>query len=518
MIVPELAFVPALPWLLLVGSAAVLVTALVATWVMRRRIAHVRAEEMVFAAERAEAERRLQNERILAHEREIGRGEAAVRELRENVVRLENELRRLATHEAALEAENAQLESQLDGTAAELRALRPVLAHAENRGTELATRLEDIVRSHAEKEATFTAASEALRNEFRLLGHKIFEEHGHTFAEDSGRRLDGLLGPFREQIAEFKRRVEEVYHTDTRDRASLVTEVRNLQRASERINTEAGNLARALKGDKKLQGNWGELVLERVLDESGLRKGHEYDTQPGLHTDDGELKRPDVVVHLPDGKDVVVDSKVSLAAYEQALAAEDDTQREQLVRQHVNDLRAQVRRLAEQDYDRLKGVRSLDFVLLFVPVEPAFTLAMEREPGLFTEAFTRRIVIVSPTTLLMTLRIIHNVWRVDKQNRHAEEIARRAGALYDKLRIAMDDMTRLGVALRTADATYRDAMRKLATGRGNLVRQVERFRELGAGVKRPFAAEVLEGAELEEDEYPAVELDDSSEPLDESVG
>jgi DNA recombination protein RmuC len=239
-----------------------------------------------------------------------------------------------------------------------------------------------------------------------------------------------------------------------------------------------------------------------VLDESGLRRDHEYTLQATRRTESGDARRPDVIIHLPDEKDIVVDSKVSLAAYERAVAAEEETVREGFLRQHVNDLRAQVKRLSEQEYHRLLGVRSLDFVLLFVPIESAFMLAMEYDQGLFTEAFNKRIVIVSPTTLLMTLRIIHHVWRHEKQTRNAQEIARRAGALYDKLRLVMEDMVKLGGSLRSADESYQTAMQKLASGKGNLVRQVEHFRELGANVRRPFPKEVLDAADG------APELDD----------
>ena len=356
-------------------------------------------------------------------------------------------------------------------------------------------RLEETTRAFAEKEALFKETSASLKQEFQLLANRIFEEQGQSFARNNRAQIDGLLTPFREQISEFKQRVEQVYHTESKDRASLLTEVRNLHRASDKINQEAENLAKALKGDKRLQGNWGELVLERVLDESGLRKDHEYTLQATRRTEDGDAKRPDVIIHLPDDKDIIVDSKVSLAAYERAVAAEDDGARENFLRQHVNDLRAQVKRLSEQEYDRLLGVRSLDFVLLFVPIESAFMLAMDYDQGLFTEAFNKRIVIVSPTTLLMTLRIIHNVWRYEKQTKNAQEIARRAGALYDKLRLVMEDMTKLGSLLRTADESYQTAMLKLASGKGNLVRQVEHFRELGASVRRPFPRELLDTAE-----------------------
>lgn len=443
---------------------------------------------------------------------EVARLNGALVEAQDVTDLLEAEERRLVSANAALTAEGTELRRQLDETNHELRDLRPLLTAAERHNAELATRLEESARAFAEREASFRAASENLRNEFQLLGNRIFEQHGRGFVDESERRLDSLLLPFREQLGEFKRRVDEIYHTESKDRASLLTEVRNLQRSSDRINVEAQNLARALKGDKRIQGNWGELVLERVLDDSGLRKGHEYHVQVVLEAEEGATRRrPDVVVHLPDGKDVVIDSKTSLAAYDQALAAEDDALRAQLVKQHVADLRAQVRRLADQDYDRLKGLHSLDFVLLFVPVESAFTLAMEHDASLFTDAFARRIVIVSPTTLMMALRIIHNVWRVEKQNRNAEEIARRAGALYDKLRNAIDDLLKLGSALGSVEEAYQNAMRKLATGKGNLVRQVEQFRELGASVKRPFAQDLLDEADSAPDEY-AMDADASSAP------
>ncbi|MDC0238728.1 DNA recombination protein RmuC, partial [Gammaproteobacteria bacterium] len=300
---------------------------------------------------------------------------------------------------------------------------------------------------------------------------------------------------FKTQLSDFRQKVDQVYTTDAKDRASLLTEVRNLQRASEKVNEEAENLTRALKGDKRLQGNWGELVLERVLEESGLRKDHEYVLQRSLRNADGDIKRPDVIIHLPEDKDVVVDAKVSLVAYETAVSSDDDAAREVAIKRHVQSVRAHVRKLSEQSYDQLPGVRSLDFVLLFVPVESAFTLAMEKDPSLFTEAFDKRLVIVSPTTLMMTLRIIDNVWRYEKQNKNAQEIARRAGALYDKLRVVLEDMDQLGRNLDQASRSYDSAYARLAKGRGNLVRQVEQFRELGATVKRSIPQEIVDDAD-----------------------
>ena len=400
--------------------------------------------------------------------------------------RLEIRTRELARLQTRLEV----LEEQRQAMAGELGAKTSELAQRQASQAALEARLDESQKAFAEKEALFRESSEALKQEFELLANKVFERQGQSHSE----RLASVLSPFKEQIVDFRKRVEEVYHTDTKDRASLLSEVRNLQQASERINEEAENLTKALKGDVKIQGNWGEIVLERVLEESGLRAGHEYFLQPAQRSEAGDLKRPDVLIRLPDGKDVIVDAKVSLVAYEQALSAEFEEQREAALRAHLTSLRNHIKRLSEQDYDRLNDVRSLDFVLLFVPIESAFTLAMQHDQRLFTEAFDRRIVIVSPTTLMMTLRIIHNVWRFEKQNRNAQEIAKRAGALYDKLRLLIEDMDLLGKQLGTAERTYQSAYGKLASGKGNLVRQVEQFRELGAQVKKPLPKKLLEGA------------------------
>ena len=398
-------------------------------------------------------------------------------------------------------ATQSRLKGRIDGLQTELAHARELLdrraedisdhrAHA----AALEARLEESARAFAEKEALFKASSAGLKQEFELLANRIFEHQGDRHQQ----KLATVLSPFKEQIDQFRKRVEEVYHSDGRDRASLLSEVRNLQRASEKINQEAENLTKALKGDVKLQGNWGELVLERVLEDSGLRAGHEYFPQETRRTDSGDLKRPDVLIRLPDDKDVVIDAKVSLLAYERALASESESEREAALRQHVASVRGHVRRLSEQGYTHLSDVRSLDFVLLFVPIEAAFSMVMEQDRRLFNEAFNKRIVIVSPTTLMMTLRIIHNVWRYEKQSRNAQEIAGRAGALYDKLRGLVEDLEVLGRQLKTVEKTWESAWGKVVSGKGNLVRQVEQFRELGAHVKKPLPRSLTEEADSAE--------------------
>ena len=452
------------PWL--VAGAAFLLGISIATlgWEWRARIRARRAFESGLSqqAEHHGAQQRLLQERLDIRAREL----------------------------TSLQSRLALLEEQGQAASGELVRKTAELAEHQANQAALKARFEEAQKSFEEKEALLRESSETLKKEFELLANKIFERQGEAHQE----RLATVLSPFKDQIVDFRKRVEEVYHTDTKDRASLLSEVRNLQQASERINEEAENLARALKGDVKVQGNWGEIVLERVLEESGLRSGHEYFLQAARRSESGDLKRPDVLIRLPDGKDVIVDAKVSLVAYEQALSAESEAQRDAALKQHLTSIRGHIKRLSEQDYDRLTDVRSLDFVLLFVPVEAAFTLAMQHDERLFTEAFDKRIVIVSPTTLMMTLRIINNVWRFEKQNRNAQEIAKRAGALYDKLRVLMEDMDQLGKQLGTAERTFQSAYGKLASGRGNLVRQVEQFRQLGAQVKKPLDKKLLEEA------------------------
>ena len=467
--------------------------ALATVWLRRRARREVDAA-LARQSEMAAVEKRLLEERLAVQKAVADRAEqeanGARRELREI-----SEQHQASTAEAVhLGSENSQLGEQLGLMREEAALARAEAQAAKLELTRIRTQLSEAEKGFREKEALFKDARDSLKQEFQLLANQIFERQGERFESLSSKQLGNVLSPFREQITDFKRRVEEVYTTDAKDRASLLAEVRNLQRASERVNREAEHLTRALKGDTRVQGSWGELVLERVLEDSGLRRDHEYVVQTSFRNDEGSLKRPDVVIRLPGQKDVVVDAKVSLAAYEAALAADDDAKRDAAVTRHVLSLRNHVRNLSAQSYERLQGVRSLDFVLLFVPVEAAFTMAMERDAALFTEAFERRLVIVSPTTLMMTLRIIDNVWRYEKQSRNAQEIARRAGALYDKVRVILEDMDQLGRSLGTASKSFDSAYERLVSGRGNLVRQVEQFRELGADVKKALPKDVVEAS------------------------
>ena len=400
--------------------------------------------------------------------------------------RSEQRLHSKETEIAALKAKEAVLAERQQELSAQNTHLQADLAAKNNEFSSLQGRMDEAQASFTAREKLLRESNERMKVEFESLATKVLNAQGAQQRQS----LDVMLNPFREQIGDFRKRVEEVYRSDTKERASLLKEMQNLQSASNRINEEAENLTKALKGDNKIQGNWGELVLERILEDSGLRKDHEYFVQPSSRDEQGRVKRPDIVIRLPEGKDVVVDSKVTLVAYEQALSSGDEQARQVYLKQHVDAVRGQVKKLAEQDYDQLPDLRSLDFVLLFIPIESAFTLAMELDSKLFVDAFNKRIMLVSPTTLMMALRIIDNLWQVEKQNRNAQDIAQRAGALYDKLQGVVEEVDKLGKQIGTVQGTYDTLYGRLAGGRGNLVGQAEKLRELGAPVKKVIAPQL----------------------------
>ena len=400
--------------------------------------------------------------------------------------RSEQKLHSKETEIAAHKAKEAVLAERQQELVAQNTQLQTDLSIKNSEFSSLQGRMEEAQASFTAREKLLRESNERMKIEFESLATKVLNAQGAQQRQS----LDVMLNPFREQIGDFRKRVEEVYRSDTKERASLLKEMQNLQSASNRINEEAENLTKALKGDNKIQGNWGELVLERILEDSGLRKDHEYFVQPSSRDEQGRIKRPDIVIRLPEGKDVVVDSKVTLVAYEQALSTEDEQARQVYLKQHVDAVRGQVKKLAEQDYDQLPDLRSLDFVLLFIPIESAFTLAMELDSKLFVDAFNKRIMLVSPTTLMMALRIIDNLWQVEKQNRNAQDIAQRAGALYDKLQGVVEEVDKLGKQIGTVQGTYDTLYGRLAGGRGNLVGQAEKLRELGAPVKKVIAPQL----------------------------
>ncbi|EEZ42246.1 TPA: DNA recombination protein RmuC [Photobacterium damselae] len=340
-------------------------------------------------------------------------------------------------------------------------------------------------------------AEERLRIQFESLANRLFEQKSRSVDEQNRISLEGLLMPLKEQLEGFKKQVNDSFSYEARERHTLIHQINSLKQLNEQMAKEAVNLTQALKGDNKAQGNWGEVILARVLSESGLREGHEYQTQVSLENDEGKRYQPDVVVRLPENKDVVIDAKMSLVAYERFYHAELAAERELALSEHVASVRGHMRGLSRKDYHQLHGVRSLDYVLMFIPVEPAFQAAIEADPALIRDAMDLNIMLVSPTTLLVALRTINNLWRNERQNQNAKEIAERASRLYDKLRLFVTDMEAMGASLEKANQSYQGAMNKLVSGRGNVLRQAESFKQLGVEVKRDINPQLTERAMFE---------------------
>ena len=389
---------------------------------------------------------------------------------------------------------------QFQNKESEFRQLQQLYVESKTQNAELQTRMSEQVKNAEEKLNLLKDAETRLNNQFENLAGKIFDERNRQFTEHNKTSLDHIVRPLREQLGEFKQRIETVYDNENKDRSSLREEIISLRRDTAQMNQEALNLTRALKGDKKTQGNWGEMILETVLEKSGLRKGIEYETQSAFRDEDNKLFKPDVIVRLPEDKDIIIDSKVSLVAYELHCSTDDDAERVAALKQHTEAVRTHIKGLSAKDYSGLKGLRTLDFVLLFMPIEAAFIAAFQADERLFTDAFEHKIIVVTPTTLLATLRTIENIWRYERQNENARAIADKAGIVYDKIRGFVEDLDKLGKQLSTVHTTYDGVMNKLTRGNGNLIRQASSFVDLGVKVKKTIPKNITEQAGIEIEE------------------
>lgn len=345
--------------------------------------------------------------------------------------------------------------------------------------------------------ALLERAGSDLRHEFKSLAQEIFEEKTANFSSQSGEKMESLLLPLREQLRSFRGRIETIFLEETREQSSLKQEILHLRELNQQISDEAVNLTRAITGSQKLQGTWGELLLQKILEQSGLREGVEFHTQTGMRDQENKLFKPDVIVHLPDQKDLVIDAKVSLVAWSRFTKAEADAERSRAMEEHIQSLRTHIKSLSRKDYSALKGLRTLDFVLMFVPIDAAFMAAIQAREELIGEMFSRKVVVVTPTTLLATLRTIDHFWQTEKQNANALEIADRASALYDKLRGFLEDMERLGKQIDSCRDTYDKALNKLSQGRGNLISQAGKFPKLGVKVKGDLPKTIVTDKETE---------------------
>ena len=327
-------------------------------------------------------------------------------------------------------------------------------------------------------------AKQILTQEFENLANRIFDEKQTKFSAQSKEALEVSLSPLRRDIGDFRKQVESVYDKENADRNKLVGQISELQKQTMQISADAVSLANALRGDNKAQGNWGEFVLEKLLEDSGLTNGREYDTQVALKDEDGRRRNPDVIIHLPEGREIVIDAKVSLVDYERYFHAEDEDTKQQCLNQHLASLKAHIRGLSGKDYESLEGVNSLDFVLIFIPVESAFMLALDQAPDMMRDAYDRGIIVVSPSTLMVTLRTIKNLWRYADQNLNAQVIADKAGGLYDQFVLYIEALEDVGRHLDKSRDVWDTAHKRLVSGRGNLVRRSEELKKLGAKAKK----------------------------------
>ena len=332
--------------------------------------------------------------------------------------------------------------------------------------------------------------------QFENLANKIFEDKSAKFKKESQEGLGQLLNPLRERLQEFQKKVDDSFGLQAKEQFSLKNEIKNIVAANERMSLQTESLTKALKGDVKVQGNWGEMILEKILEDSGLRKGHNYDTQGadmGLkHAETGGHMKPDVIISLPDGKKLIIDAKVSLTHYERYCAATDEAEREQSLKQHLNAVRTRVNELAEKRYHDMAGLETLDFVMMFMPIEGAYALAVQQDRDLHSFAWNKKVVIVCPTTLWATLRTVDSVWRLENQNKNAQEIAAKGGALYDKIVGFVSDMEDIGKKINATQKTYDDAIGKLKDGKGNVLRQAEQLRDMGVKTNKTLPRHLLD--------------------------
>jgi DNA recombination protein RmuC len=346
----------------------------------------------------------------------------------------------------------------------------------------------------SEQKKEIESMHEKLQIQFKNLANEILDEKTKKFTDQNKTNMSDILNPLKEKILEFEKKVEQTNKESIERNSALKEQITGLKELNIQITKEAENLTKALKGESKTQGNWGEFLLETILEKSGLIKGEQYELQVSKTSEEGKRLQPDVVVHLPEEKHIIIDSKVSLTAYEKYVRSEMEIEREMEIKNHLLSIRSHIKGLSEKNYQSLYEIGSLDFVLLFMPIESAFSLAVQNDPGLFTDAYDKNIVIVSPSTLIATLRTIASIWRQENQNRNALEIARHGGQLYDKFVAFCEDLVKIGENLNTTKKNYEQAMNKLSSGTGNLVNRANKLRELGAKTTKNMDQRLLDRA------------------------
>jgi len=406
----------------------------------------------------------------------------------------------LATLEERVKSRQKELDDRNERLAVLERELATSQEHAAKHREQIAqlqAMLEQERRQSHEKLSLLNESREQMTLQFKAIAAEILEDKSRRFTASNKESIGEILKPLSEKIQHFEKKVEETYDKEAKERFSLASEIRNLQALNARISEDAVNLTNALKGESKTQGTWGEVILETILEKSGLVKGREYQTQVSLKSKEGARAQPDVIVHMPENKQIIIDAKVSLKAYEAYCSEDDPERRADFLRQHVQSVRHHVKALSNKDYQNLLSLNSLDFVLLFMPVEAAFSVAVQQDGELFTSAFDKNIILVGPSTLLATLRTIQNIWRYEHQNQNALEIAGSAGALYDKFVAFASDLEEIGQRIDATQKSYDKAHNKLASGKGNLVTRIENLKKLGARASKKHSDQLLAKAQAQ---------------------
>ncbi len=414
-----------------------------------------------------------------------------------DVVNLQSELQKTQSELAAASRQSelaeksiSELKQQVQTEAEKAYKLNSELSASRVNGENLEKRL-------AEQKAEMEKLEERFRKEFENLANRILEEKSLKFTEQNKSNIDQILKPLNDKIKTFEDKVDKVYNEDLRDRATLLQQIKSLQEMNNKISEEANNLTKALKGESKTQGNWGEFILESILEKSGLLKGREYTIQESRVNDEGRRYQPDVIIKLPDERHIVIDSKVSLKDYELFCSADNDDDRASALKNHIGSVRSHIKNLSTKEYQDLYGLNSLDFIVMFMPIEPALSITAQSDVNIWNEAFEKNIVIVSPSTLLATLRTISNIWKQEYRTRNVMEIAKAGGMIYEKFAGAINDLINVGKKLDDAKSSYEESMKKMRTGRGNLIDQFERLKELGAKTNKSLPPELLDRAKGE---------------------
>ncbi len=410
-----------------------------------------------------------------------------------------NQISALQEQKSKLEGRNIAVEERLQHIEGELSLERNKVIELNSSLAKINTEYSGIEQRLREQKTELEQLQQKSETVFKNLANEILNENSRRFAEQNKTSLADILNPLGERIKDFEKKVSDVHVSDTRERASLQEQIRFLTDLNQQVSKEANNLTNALKGQAKTQGNWGEFILERVLEKSGLTKGREYTVQSSMATEDGRRLQPDVIINLPENKHLVIDSKVSLVAYERYCNAETSEEKNLAMKEHLLSIRSHIKNLSGKSYQNLYQLTSLDFVLLFIPIEPAFNEAVNTDITLYDDAFEKNIVIISTSTLLATLRTIANIWKQENQNKNVLEIAKQAGDLYDKFVGFIDDMTTVGKQLDSAKDNYTEAMKKLSTGSGNIVKRFENIKTLGAKASKSLPQKLLDRAN-EDDE------------------